>query len=172
MGKMEKGTLAGVLVTLLGLALVVMCLIPVTSVEEVINTSFTVNPGTEYGPPKVGTGYHTRILGKSVLRGNITVEGGGVYLIIYGYNAPSKGLSVIDRCSFAVDPADDLYAFVFDNTEGTNESLVKFRLEEVWTRPMAIGSPPLFITGLIGTFTLIAGLVTLAIARLRRGTIH
>ena len=58
--------------TLSGLALLLICLIPVTSVEEIINTSFTVDPGTKYGPNDPGTSHHThlhfKILGKSLLR--------------------------------------------------------------------------------------------------------
>ena len=141
--------------TLSGLALLLICSFPVTSVEEVINTSFTVSPGTKYGPNDPGTGYHTRIhfkiLGKSVLKGEVTAEEEGIYLTVNFYNTEHlNNIYVKGQYSFTVDPANDLYVFIFDNTEGRIESLVKFRLEEIWTRPIAIGSPPGFITGLIG----------------------
>lgn len=159
-------------IALLGLALLLICSVPTTSIEEVINASFTVSPGAKYGPADPGAGYHTRIhfkmLGKSVLKGEVTVEGEGVYLTAYGYNTQHlRNIYVKVHYSFTIDPADDLYAFVFDNTEGQTESLVRFRLEEIWTRPLAISSPPFFITGVIGFFSFLAGLVTFAITRFR-----
>ncbi len=169
---MRRGTFAGLLLALLGLVLLLTCLIPVTSIEEVINTSFMVSPGTTYGPYDEGTVCHTRIhmkiLDKSVLKGDVSVEGEGIYLTVNGYNTQHlKSLYVKGQYSFTVDPADDLYTFTFDNTRGNAENLVKFILKEAWTRPIAIGSPPLFIAGLIGFFLLSTGLVTLAIAHLK-----
>jgi len=172
MVKMRRGALAGLILTLLGLTILLFSAIPITSIEEVINTSFTVPPGTKYGPPDVGTiGYHTRIFGKSVLKVELLIEGEGIYLIVSGYNTQHltniylKGLH-----SFIIDPADDLYTFTFDNTEGSAESLVKFTLKEVWTRPMVFGSPPLFILGLTGLLLFPVGLVTLAITSLKAKT--
>ena len=159
--------------TLSGLALLLICLIPVTSVEEVMNTSFTVSPGTKYGPNDPGTSHHTRIhfkiLGRSVLKGEGIVEGEGIYLTVNFYNTEHlNNIYVKGQYSFTVDPADDLYVFIFDNTEGNTESSVKFGLEEIWTRPLAIGSPPGFIAGLTGFFLFLTGLVTLAINRFKR----
>ena len=155
--------------TLSGLALLLICLIPVTSVEEVINTSFTVSPGTKYGPNDPKTSYHTHLFAKSVLRGEVIVEGEGIYLTVNFYNTEHlNNIYVKGQYSFTVDPADDLYVFIFDNTEGHSESSVKFRLEEIWTRPLAIGSPPGFIAGLIGFFLFLTGLVTLAINRFKK----
>jgi len=169
MGKMNKGTSVSFFITLLGLAILLICLIPVTSVEVVINSSFTVSPGLKYGPPNVGTNYHTRVLSKSVLRGEVIVEGEVIFLTVYGYNARNlQNFYVKNRHTFTIDPADDLYTFIFDNTEGHSEGLVKFALEEIWIRPIAIGSPPLFIAGLMGFLLFLAGSVTLAITRLRR----
>jgi len=156
-------------ITLSGLAIMLICLIPVTSVDEVINTSFIVSPGTKYGPNDAGTSYHTRIMGRSVLKGEVNVTGEGIYLTVNFYNTGHlKNIYVKGRYSFAIDPADDLYVFIFDNTEGHNESSVKFTLEEIWTRPIAIGSPPLFIIGIMGFLLFIAGLVTLVMTKLRR----
>jgi len=161
-------TLAGSFLTLLGLGVLLVSSIPVTSTEEVINTSFTVSPGGKYGPNDAGTGYHTRIFGKSVLKGELTVEGEGIYLDVGFYNTEHlRNIYVKGRYAFVIDPADDLYVFTFDNTRGKTESLVRFRLEEVWTRPMALGSPPLFVTAAIGFLVFLAGLVALAVAYLR-----
>lgn len=157
-------------IALLGLALLLICLVPITSVEEVINTSFTISPGAKYGPNDPGTGHHTRIhflLDKSVLKGEVIVEGEGIYLTVNFYNTDHlNGIYVEGQYSFTIDPADDLYVFFFDNTEGHIESLVRFRLEEIWTGPVAIGSPPFFFAGLIGFFLFLAGLISSAIVRI------
>ena len=157
-------------IALLGLALLLICSVPITSVEEVINTSFTISPGAKYGPNDPGTGHHTRIhliLDKSVLKGEVIVEGEGIYLTVNFYNTDHlNGIYVEGQYSFTIDPADDLYVFTFDNTEGHIESLVRFRLEEIWTRPVAIGSPPFFFAGLIGFFLFLAGLISSAIVRI------
>ena len=168
MGKMRRGTLTGLFSTLLGLALLVICSIPVTSVEEVINTSFAISPGTKYGPYDDGTYYHTMIMGKSVLEGEVIVEGEGIYLTVTGYNTQHlRNLHLKGRYSFVIDPANDLYTFTFDNTKGNTESLVKFTLKEIRTRPMAIDSPPFFIAGLIGFFLFLIGVVTIAITHFK-----
>jgi len=161
----RKGTSVGLLLATLGLALSIVCAIPVTNIEKVIDTSFVVAPNTEYGPPNAGTSYHTRVLGKSVLRGEVLTEGGGVNLTAHGYNTQNLvDVYVEDRYSFVVDPADDLYSFAFSNL-GYNESLVQFKLEEIWTSPMALafGSPPLFILGLVALCLLVAGIAILIV---------
>jgi len=150
------------LLTLLGLSLFIVTLIPTTSVEEVINTEFMLDPGTEHEK-----NYHTHIFGKSALKGEVIVEGEGIYLTVDFYNTEHLDNVYIDgQYSFLVDPADDLYVFIFNNTEGNNESSVKFTLEEIWTRPIGIGSHPGFIAGLTGLFIFLAGLIALAIIRL------
>jgi len=116
---------------LLGLSLFIVTLIPVTAVEEVINTQFTVNPGAKHEAY-----YHTHIFGKSVLKGEFTIDGENIYLTEYGYNTQHlQNIYVKRQYSSGVDPADDLYTFIFNNTEGRAEGLVRFELEEVWTRP-------------------------------------
>lgn len=155
--------------TLSGLALLLICSIPVTSVYEVINTQFMVGPGAKYGPYDAGTYYHATMFGKCVLRGELIVEGEGIYLTAYGYNTQHlNGVYVIGKSGSTIDPADDLYTFVFDNTEGHSESLGRFTLEEIWTGPIASGSHTGFITALIGFFLFLAGLVAFAISRHRR----
>lgn len=159
----RKGTLVGLSLATLGLTLLIVCAIPVTGIEKVIDTSFVVAPNTEYGPPNAGTSYHTRVLGKSVLRGDVLTEGGGVNLTVHGYNTQNLvGIYVEGQYSFVVDPADDLYLFTFSNL-GHNQSLVQFKLEEIWTRPMAFGSPPLFILGLVALCLLVAGVAILIV---------
>jgi hypothetical protein len=151
------------LLTLLGLSLFIVTLIPTTSVEEAINTEFVIDPGTEHEEY-----YHTHIFGKSVLKGEVIVGGESIYLAVNGYTPePIRGLQIREQYSFVIDPADDLYNFIFNNTEGPNESSVKLRLAEIWTRPIGIGSHLGFITGLIGFFLFLAGLIALAISRLR-----
>jgi len=160
---------ASLLLTLLGLASLLICLIPVTTSEEVINATFTLSPSTRYAPPNAGTNYHTRIFGRSVLRGEGTVEGNGIYLTVYGYNTKNLEKSYLGgRYTFAIDPADDLYTFIFDNTEGRGESSVQFTLEETWTRPLAISSPHSLVASLIGLSLFLTGSMTLALTRIRR----
>lgn len=160
---------------LAGIVLLFIGFVPVTSVEEVISSSFTVNPGTRYGPYDNGTVYHTRInfpiMSKSVLKGEVIVEGGSIYLTLNGYiQNPLSDSHIKDQYSFKVDPADDLYTFIFDNTEGHEASHVEFRLEEIWTRPMAIGSSTLFIGWLMGLFLFLAGSIILVINHFKSRT--
>jgi len=169
----RRGTLVGLSLVTLGLAILLACSIPATSIEVVIDNSFAVAPSTEYGPPNTGTSYHTRVhfkgvLGKSVLRGEVFTEGEGIHLTVRGYNAEHLADTYVEqRHSFLVDPADDLYTFAFRN-EGRGESVVRFALEEIWTRPMAIGSPPLFVAGLVAFSLFATGLVIVIVMYPRR----
>jgi hypothetical protein len=170
--RFRRGTLVGLPLVTLGLAALLVCSIPVTTIEAVIDTSFAVAPGTEYGPPNTGTSYHARVhfkgvLGKSVLRGEVLTEGEGIHLTVRGYNAEHLADTYAERKhSFLVDPADDLYTFTFRN-DGRDESVVRFMLEEIWTRPIAIGSPPLFVAGSVAFSLLATGLVILIVMYLR-----
>lgn len=111
--------------TFSGLTILLLLSIPIISSEVVINTSLTVSPDNQIGPYDNGTVYHTRVLGRSVLRGEITVEGEDFYLRVNGYNTQHlRNISVKERYSFIIDPADDQYTFTFDNTEGLNESFI------------------------------------------------
>ncbi|MFQ5832439.1 MAG: hypothetical protein ACE5H4_07045 [Candidatus Thorarchaeota archaeon] len=155
---------------LVGLVLIASCAFPVVSIEEVINVSFTLSPGFEYGPGENGTTYHTRVHGySSVLRGEITIDGGGVYFNANGYNTQDfKNVYVEDQYAFTVDPADDLYWFVFNNTSGGSESDIAFRLEEVWTAPLAFSSFPMIILAVTSLFLFLIGLLGMVITRVRR----
>lgn len=151
-----------------GLAVLLVCSIPVTDIEKVIDISFVVGSGVEYGPPDAGTGYHTRVLGKSILRGEVLVEGEGIHLTVHGYNTQHLAdVCVEGRYSFVVNPANDLYTFAFRNT-GAGGILVHFKLEEIWIRPMGIGSPILFISGLVALALFSTGILISVVTHLRR----
>ena len=165
--KMRKGILIGLSVVLIGLTLFLIASIPVTRVDEVINTSFSVAPGTKYGPYDAGTVYHTRVLiFKSILKGDMTVEGQGLYLNVNGCNAQHlQGVYVKEGMSFVIEPANDQYTFTFDNTEGSAPSLVKFTIREVWIWSFSL---LVWILGLIGLFILIpSGFSIFAITYIR-----
>jgi hypothetical protein len=153
----------------MGLALSAVIVVPVTSVEEVISTSFTVEPGTTYGPYDNGTVYHTRIFGISVLVGEVVIEEQGVYLTVSGEHTQHlKDIYVSAQHEFVIDPAEDQYTFIFNNTDGVASSSVRFILEETWTRPVALSSSGTFIAWFGGVFLFLAGLIVLAVNRLRR----
>jgi len=167
-----KGVLVGLSLTLIGLALFFIALFPVTRIDEVINTSFALTPGTRYGPYDAGTVYHTRVLVfKSVLRGEIIIEGEGIYLTVNGWNAKNlQNIYVKGEKSLAIEPADDQYTFIFDNSEGSTPSLVTFRLTELWT---ASFSQPVFVLGIVGLFLSVpSGIVTLAVYFRSRRLFH
>ncbi|MFW9863636.1 MAG: hypothetical protein ACFFET_15195 [Candidatus Thorarchaeota archaeon] len=153
---------------LIGLALSAAMVFPVTSVAEVINTTFTVDAGTTYGPYDNETYYHTMIIGSSVLRGEVIIIGQGFYLTVRGeYTQHLKNIFVRDQFDFAINPAIDQYAFTFNNSDGVSSCLVRFVLEETWTRPVAFSSPATFIAWFGGLFLFIAGLVGLILKRVR-----
>ena len=150
------------MLALIGLALLLICSIPVTSVEEAIDTASAVDRSIEKY-------YHTQIFAKSALKGEIFVEGEGIYLTVNGYNSQHlNNVLVREKYSFIIDPADDLYYFIFNNTEGRSECSVEFRLEEILTRPIAFSSPQGFTVALIGSFLIFAGLIGFAVKLVRR----
>lgn len=164
-----KLVLAGVILALVGLTLFGVTLIPVTRVTEEIRDTFVVGVGSSYGPYDAGTVYHTRVLVKSALKAEVFVEGNGIYLTVNGYNTQDLRSVYIDESkTFVIEPADDLYTFTFDNSRGTIGSLVGFSLSEIWTGPIWVGSPPLFIAAMVGLFLLLpSGLITLAMVYFR-----
>jgi len=109
-----------------------------TNVDTVIDVSFTVGSGSKHMPQEEPqTYYHTRVLSKSSLKGEIFVERGSIHLTVIGYNTQGlEDVYIEGHYSFGIDPADDLYAFTFDNTQGVTESVVRFVLIEEWA-PMA-----------------------------------
>lgn len=132
----RKGIFAGLLLSVLGALFLCLSFVK-TNVDTVINVSFTLEPGTKYGPYDVGTYYHTRILSKVRLRGEVFIKGGGIYLTVRGYNTQGlEDVYIEKHYSFKIDPADDQYTFTFDNTQGAAESVIRFVLKEEWT-PLA-----------------------------------
>ena len=163
---MRREISVGLALVLTGLTLFLISSIPITRTDEVKNTSFTVSPGAKYGPYDDGTYHHTMVFGKSVLKGEIMVEGEDIYVTAGGYNVQDfKDLYIKGRYSFTISPAHDQYTFTFDNTEGTVECLVRFTLTEVWTASL---SPLVWILGLVGLLLLVPiGLVILALTYFR-----
>lgn len=152
----------------MGLVLSTLIVVPVTSSEGMISVSFTIEPGTTYGPYDNGTVYHTRIFGTSVLMGEVVIEGQGIYLTVSGEHTHHlKGIYVSAQYEFVIDPAEDQYTFTFDNTDGIANSSVRFILEEAWTRPVALSSSGTFIAWFGGVLLFLAGLIVFTVNRLR-----
>ncbi len=117
----------------LGVLLLLLSVLSFTRTDTVIDISFLVEPGEKYGPYDNGTYYHTRILSKSVLIGEVLVESGSINVTANGYNTYHLRNILIDQdYSFAIDPADDLYTFTFDNTGSNVQSSIAFTLQERW----------------------------------------
>ena len=159
---MRKGMLVGLLLLVIGATLFLWSLVK-TNVDTVIDVSFTVDSGTKYEPyDGSGIYYHTRVLSKSALSGEVFVQGEGIYLTVIGYN--TQGLSdvyVETHYGFKIDPADDLYTFNFDNTQGATESIIRFILKEEWT-PLAA------VSRAIGLYLLLpAGLILVLMSCLK-----
>ncbi len=144
-------------IVLLGSAIFLSCIIPVTTIETVISTSFSISPGTTYGPDAPGTSYHTRILSRSILLGEVVCEE-GIYLTVNYYNTQHlQNISITDQVRFVISPANDLYVFVFDNTNGLTECTVQFTLEEIWITPLAFSSPLWLVSTMIAVLIFIIG---------------
>ena len=159
---------------LVGASLFLFSLVKVTRIVPAIDASFVVKQGETHGPYDEGTGYHTNILGKSVLKGQVSVEGEGIYFTGEGYNIDGlKNIFIDNHYNFVIDPADDLYTFTFDNTEGTSESLVNFLLKEEYTAILAFQSPVMLALGLVGIFLLLpTGLIMFIIGYHKPNTKH
>lgn len=68
---MRKGMFLGLLLLVLGATLFIWSFVK-TNLDTVIDDSFTVEPGTKYKPyDDPGTYYHTRVLSKSILHGEV-----------------------------------------------------------------------------------------------------
>ena len=187
------------LALVLGLGLLVVSSIPMTTVQETIDISFTVAPGVVYGPhmaryiyPNLNITYDERLaymqhkmpifptLSRSVLRGEVIVEGESIYLAIAGSRSHSTAQSwarppkafLVEKLtpgepySFVFDPASDFYFFIFDSTEASSEASVRIRLEETWTRPIALSSGPHLLGGFSGILMSLAGSLQLVTRRL------
>ena len=156
----------GLVLLLLGSSLFLLSLSSVTRADIVIEVSFVLGPGEKYGPDEDGTYYHTRVISKSTLTGEVVVEGGGINFTSNGYNTQHlKNVFVDQNYSFVINPADDLYTFTFDHAEGGLQSSIKFTLEERW---MEI---PLLILGFVGLLMLVpAGLILIIMSLRKKAT--
>jgi len=149
--EVRKRAFVGLILLLLVAGLFISSLLKTTTIYPAIDTSFVVKQGDNEE-----TGYHTRIWGKSVLNGEVSVEGEGIYLTAIGTNAYEiENIFIDNYYNFTVDPADDLYYFTFDNTNGDAESHVDFVLEEEFTTRLALQSPIMWILSLVGIFLLL-----------------
>ncbi|MHA2141053.1 MAG: hypothetical protein ACXADF_07415 [Candidatus Thorarchaeota archaeon] len=153
-----------VLILLLSAGIVV----PVTDAELVLDSSFSVDPGVTYGPYDEGTVFHPRVIGLSVLEGEIIAEGGAILLTVNGhYTDELKEILIIGPFEFEIRNAHEQYTFIFNNTGGSARVSIQLRVEEVWTRSLAFISPLATILEIGGGFLLIAGIVIASIGRLR-----
>jgi len=126
-------TFVGLVLLLLGLSLFLLSFFSVTRTDTVIDISFVLDPGEKYEPYENGTYYHTRVISKSTLTGEVVVEGGGISFMADGYNTQHlKNVSINQNYSFVINPADDLYTFNFDNGGSDIPSSIKFTLKEEW----------------------------------------
>lgn len=164
--EVRKRAFVGLILLLLGAGLFLSSLLKTTTIYPAIDTSFVIEQGETYGSDNEGTYYHTRILGKSVLNGEVSVEGEGIYLTAIGTNAYEiENIFIDNYYNFTINPADDLYYFTFDNTNGDAESHVDFVLEEEFTTSLAWQSPTNLILFLAGVFLLLpVGVVLLVIS--------
>ncbi len=152
----------------IGLILLSTISIPITTEDEVINSTFTVNPGTSYGPYEDDTTYHTLIFGSSILKGEIVTEGEGIYLTVNGEHAQHlKEVLINGRFEFEIVPAIDQYTFEINNTHGVNPCEVQFSLVVVWTRAVAMSTQTIWMMWLGGVLLFMIGLLGLIVSRVR-----
>lgn len=150
----------GIVLVSLGVTAMLFSILIATRTDTVIDTSFVLEPDEQIGAYENGTYYHTHVISKSTLIGEVLVEGGCVNFTANGYNTPHLKNIVINRTySLVIKPADDQYTFSFEN-RGDNPSSIKFTLKEKWTPYLLL--LPAFISLLIlapvGTVLIIASL--------------
>jgi hypothetical protein len=147
-------TLVALALLLLSSSLFLLLFFDATRTDTVIETSFILQPGEIYGPYMNGTYYHTRVIAKSVLMGEVVAEGEGIKLTASGFNTQHlKNVFINQSYSFAIDPADDLYTFIFNNTGSDVQSVVQFTLKERWTNVYSLITAFIFLTVAISTGT-------------------
>lgn len=146
----------GLVLLSIGVTSLLFSLLIATRTDTVIDTSFVLEPNEKYEP----TSYHTHVITKSTLMGEVLIEGGGVNFTAEGYNTQHlKNIFINQNYSLVIKPADDRYTFIFENT-GVNLSSIKFTLKERWM-PFLLLIPAfiiLLILAPIGTVLIIAGL--------------
>ena len=125
-------TFIGFVLLFLGLAFFLLSFFSATRVDTVINISFNLKTGEKYEPYENGTYHHTRVASiATVLIGEVIVEDGSISFTASGYNTQHlKNVFINQNRNFAINPADDLYTFTFDNTGSDGASSIKFTLKE------------------------------------------
>ncbi len=154
-----KKPVVGVVLVSLGVASVLFSLLIATRTDTVIDTSFVLKPTEKSEPYENGTYYHTHVISKSTLIGEVLVEGSDINFTANGYNTPHlKNIVISQNYSLVIKPADDQYTFTFENT-GDNLSSITFTLKERWLPFLSL--LPAFIILLIlapiGTRLIVAG---------------
>jgi hypothetical protein len=150
----------GVFLVSLGVSALFFSLAIATRTDTVIDTSFVLEPNEQIEPyDEDGTYYHTHVISKSTLMGEVLVESGNVNFTANGYNTHHlKNIVINQNYSLFIEPADDQYTFTFENT-GVAPSVIKFTLKERWI-PLLLLTPAfiiLFILAPVGTALIISG---------------
>jgi hypothetical protein len=150
----------GIVLLSIGVTSLLFSLLIATRTDTVISTSFILEPDEEIGPYENGTYYHTHVIGKSTLMGEVLVEGGDINFTANGYNTQHlKNIFINQNYSLVIKPADDQYTFTFENTDDDLSS-IKFILKERWM-PFLLLIPAfiiLLILTPIGTALIVTGL--------------
>lgn len=154
----------GSLLLLLGLSVFLLSFLNAARTNTVIDVFFALEPGEKFGPYEDETCYHATVLTKSTLAGVVLIEGGSINLTADGYNTQHlENVHASQNYSFIIDPADDLYTFTFDNSEGSVQSSIRFKLEERWVNIV------LLISSFVGLLVLVpAGVFLIVRARLHK----
>jgi hypothetical protein len=146
-GLNEMKIVAGLVLLALGVSLFILSFVIATRTDTVIDISFVLEPSEKRGPGENGIYHHTRVISRSALMGEVLVQGGAINFTASGFNTQHlENIFIGQNYSFAIDPADDLYSFTFENT-GSIQSSIRFTLKEKW----------------INIFLLIPGFITLLI---------
>jgi hypothetical protein len=152
---LENKPVVGLVLLSLGVTSLLFSLLIATRTDTVIDTSFVLEPNEKYEP----SSYHTHVITKSTLLGEVLVEGGDVNFTTEGYNTQHLENVFIDQnYSLVIKPADDRYTFTFENTGG-NLSSIRFTLKERWL-PFLLLLPAFIILSIlvpIGTVLIIRG---------------
>jgi len=129
--QIDMKRLVGLVFLVLGISLLLLSVLSFFRTDTVIEVSFVMEPGEKYGPYDNGTAYHTTVFSKSILIGELVVNGGSFNFTANGYNTPHlKNIFINQNYHFLIDPADDLYTFTFDNSRGINQCSITFTLQE------------------------------------------
>ena len=130
--------IAGLVLLTLGLSWLLLSVLNFTFTETVIDKAFVLEPGEWYGGMGENrTAYWYR--GFEVLKGKVSVEGGGINFTAGGdfIERAVERVFVDSYYNFTIDSrAGHFCAFGFDNTGGNATSYVKFVLNETSTESL------------------------------------